>query len=736
VSEDRREAAVLAYLESREAEPDLGPEAFVAGRSDLPPGTLEAIRAALELERMFPSESQPIREIGPYRIRGEIGRGGMGIVYRAEKDGRDFALKLLPLAPILGPRMLERFRREAETLARLAHPCIVRVHDAGMHGEMPYLVMDLVDGQPLQRLNPSLPIDQAIRLAETLAETVAAAHRKGILHRDLKPQNVLVRDDGSPVLLDFGLSVIEELPTLTATGEVLGTPRYMAPEQAHGNAVDARTDVYALGLILFELATKRPAREETGRDAVLEAVRRGRVPRPRAIARSLSRDLEKVILMALARDPARRYPEAGMLAADLGRLRRGEPVAARPPGPAIRAIEAVRALPARRRAGPAPASAAGAEPSGAPTPAARREASVHLDRATTRWIDGDPSGARQEILRALQLDPVDPTARALAAHLSGDRRPAGETPCLRAAREALRLHDAGALAAAATRMGDCAGELSASIVAAVVGLGVAENGDPRAALDELAAAARLLPSSARIHRVLGGVCVRLDRLEEGANAFRRAVELAPEAAETWADLADVHLRRRDLDEGLRAIETAESLAGGANARILRIHATLEVQSGRPAEARRRLARLLEIDPGDAEARFQMACAFDTDHDLAGAEQWYRRVLEVDPRHVRALIGLAYLHSGASRGQCRRCDEAFAAHPEHLDWAKAEQYLLRSLDQDRGRSEAATFNIRDIALRLERRDAVIGLLERLTSDSGSDPAVLRLKDVLRRLRLTG
>jgi tetratricopeptide (TPR) repeat protein len=230
--------------------------------------------------------------------------------------------------------------------------------------------------------------------------------------------------------------------------------------------------------------------------------------------------------------------------------------------------------------------------------------------------------------------------------------------------------------------------------------------------------------------------VRVERFDDGVAAYRRAIDLAPGAAETWADLAEACLRLRDLDEGLRAIRTAESLTVTESTRILRIRATLETHSGRQADARRHLARLLEVDPDDIEARFEWAYSLDIDHDIVGAERGYQRVLESDPRHTRALIGLAHLHSGASRGQCRGCDEAFAAHPECFDLQKAERYLLQGLEEDRGRSEAVTHNVRDIALRLERRGAVIDLLERLTADSSHSPPVLRLKDVLRRLRLAG
>jgi tetratricopeptide (TPR) repeat protein/predicted Ser/Thr protein kinase len=733
------EQAVVEFLERREREPGLEPEAFARARGRSTDAELvAALHHALEIEDLFPAPSRLPEAIGPYAVIDEIGRGGMGVVYRVEKDGVRYALKLLPLAPVLGPRTLERFRREADALARLSHPLIVKIHDAGLHDEMPYLVLDLVEGRPLQRMAATLGIAEAALLVERLAETLEAAHRAGILHRDLKPQNVLVRADGAPVLLDFGLSVADESPTLTATGEIVGTPRYMAPEQLGNGRVDARTDVYALALVLYELVTGRPAHGDAKGSALLEAVRGGRVAAPRSVAARVPPALDRVLRTALATRPARRYPSAAAFAADLARFRRGEPVRGRPPGRVATALEHARARPAWAAAVAlavvSAALIAGLAWRAEPTPEQRRRAAAHADRATTLWLAADSLGARREAALALRLDRRDPTAAALNAHLARAARPPGGTRCARVAWEGLRRFEAGDATGAIADFAGCAAELRPGLVSAVVGLSAVRAGDARAALDELTNAARWLPASVRIHRGLAEVCRQLDRPEEARRALERALELDPGSAETWTDIAEIHLRRRDLDQAHAAAVRADSLSEVENARLLRVRGTIEVHSGRAAAGRELLARAVALDPGDVLARYQIAYSLDLDHDIAGAARAYRAVLEVDTSHAASLVCLANLHSGASRGQCKGCDAAFAAHPEQLDWAAAEAFLLRALEADRGAQEWICHSARDVALRLGRRDAVIATLERLTAARDGAPATLRLEEVLRRIRL--
>ena len=727
MSEGALEAAVLQYLERRDADPSLTPEAFARERPEGADALVRAIHAALDVERLFSSTAPAERRIGPYRLLGELGRGGMGVVHRAERGGREYALKVLPLAPLLGPRMRTRFEREATALARLSHPNIVTVRDSGVHEDVPYLVMDLVEGQPLHLMAASLDVARSIALMRTLACTVHAAHGQGVLHRDLKPQNVIVRPDGTPVLLDFGLSVLEEGSSLTMTGDLLGTPRYMAPEQLTGGTIGVRTDVHALGLILYELVTQRPAHDAAARDAVFDSVRRGRIVAPRTHVPDLPPVLEAVILKAVARDPAERYAEAGLLAEDLERVQGGQPTLARPPRLLHRLSAAARRLPARIRGAVAGAVSASADD--------RQRASALIDSAIRAWADGERTTAVARLTQASQLDRREPTASLLLAHLTGRALPDG-SPAAASAHEALRLLESGEFRRALDVLPAAEGSgVRASLHAAMAGLCAAEAGEPEMAFEELTTAARLLPGSVRIQRTLASVCQRLERFDDAVRAHTRALELSPDSADGWADLAEVHVQRRAIDEGLAAIHRAQALSPGEHPRMLRIHGTLEIHRGRQAEAQRLLARALDLDPDDVETLYRMAYSLDSDHDMAEAATLYVRVLERSPAHVNALICLANLHSGASCGQCRKCDEFYAAHPRHLDLMLAEGYLLRAIEADRGASDWATRTARTIAERLSDRSHVIALLERLTRNSPRTPAVLRLEGALHRLEMT-
>lgn len=643
------EAAVAGYLERREQEPTLSPVTYARACGHGDPALVSAIHAALRIERLLASSPTPDRSIGGYRVLGEIGRGGMGVVYRVERDGSEFALKLLPLAPLLGFRMLERFRRETVALTRIAHPHIVRIVDSGIDNELPYLVMDLIEGRPLNEVASELSLEQSLAIAETLARALHAAHSLGVLHRDLKPQNIMLRPDGEPILLDFGLSALDEGATLTGTGDMLGTPRYMAPEQVTGEPIDARTDVHALGLLLYELTTGHPAHAAQGRDALYASVRFGRIAPARALGSSLSADLESVIHAALAHRPADRYADALAMAEDLARVRRGEPVAARP------------------------------------LPEVAEGAIGILDDAVQVWLSGDAVTAAGQLAQAKLSHPDVSAIALLEAHL----------------------------ASAAQR--------------------TAPGGDSET-LEDLAVTARIVPGSAAVQRAMGHMCRRLGRLDEASRAFGRALALAPQDAATWTELAEVQLAQRALDEGLSSLDRAEALEPGEDARRLRLRGTFEVHRGDQAAAQRLLTRALALAPDDPEIRYRLAYSLDTDHEMASAATAYEGVLEVAPTHVHTLICLANLYSGASRGRCRRCDEFYAAHPEHLDAARAEHFLLRAIEVDRGADDWATRTARDIALQLEDRSGVIALLERLILGAERTPAVLRLEEALRRLQL--
>jgi tetratricopeptide (TPR) repeat protein len=292
----------------------------------------------------------PLPSVPGYALERELGRGGMGVVYLARqlRLNRPVALKMPPVG--LGVEEWLRFRIEAEAAARLQHSHIVQVHETGEQEGRPYLVMELVEGGSLAQKLAQAPLAArpAAELVEQLARAVHYAHERGVIHRDLKPANVLLAADGTPKVTDFGLArrlsqASGSVPRLsgvrTQTGAILGTPCYMAPEQAAGRGKEAgpATDVYALGAILYECLTGRPPfRGATALETTEQVLRDDPVP-PRKLQPGVPRDLETVCLKCLAKEPPRRYARAADLADDLRRHLEGKSVAARRASAAERA---------------------------------------------------------------------------------------------------------------------------------------------------------------------------------------------------------------------------------------------------------------------------------------------------------------------------------------------------------------------------------------------------------------
>jgi eukaryotic-like serine/threonine-protein kinase len=313
--------------------------------------------------------------LGDFRLLRMIGRGGMGVVYEAEQLslGRRVALKVLPFAAALDPKQLQRFQHEAQAAAHLQHPHIVPVHAVGCERGVHFYAMQLIEGRSLAEVirdlcevaglpDPGAPppgraepaaetrpadalttdharpdretFRRAARLGRQAALALEHAHQVGVVHRDIKPANLLVDTHDHLWVTDFGLAQFHGRAALTATGDVPGTLRYMSPEQVAGApaGVDHRTDVYSLGATLYELLTLIPAAAGTDRADLIRQIRDAEPVPPRRLRPQVPRDLETIVLKALAKDPPDRYPTAQALADDLGRFLDDRPVAATRPG--------------------------------------------------------------------------------------------------------------------------------------------------------------------------------------------------------------------------------------------------------------------------------------------------------------------------------------------------------------------------------------------------------------------
>jgi WD40 repeat protein len=290
-----------------------------------------------------PSDEPP--RVDGYDLLDELGRGGMGIVFKAHHLGlnRSVALKMVLAGPFLTPVARSRLRREARAVARLQHPNIVQVYDVGEQDGRPFFSMELVEGGTLARRfgGRACPPRESAHLVELLARAIHYAHANGVLHRDLKPGNVLLTEDGTPKVCDFGLAkdLVEPLEAMTQTGALIGTPAYMAPEQAvgRGEAIGPGVDVYSLGAILYELLAGRPPfQAATPFDTLVRVVHEEppslALPAGRGMRPTLPRDLATICLKCLEKSPSRRYATAGALADDLRRFLDGQPIVARPVG--------------------------------------------------------------------------------------------------------------------------------------------------------------------------------------------------------------------------------------------------------------------------------------------------------------------------------------------------------------------------------------------------------------------
>ncbi len=625
-----------------------------------------------------------------YEVLELLGRGGMGAVYRARRSGssRDVALKVLLAGEQAGEEDRARFRREAQVVGDLRHPGIVAVHDVGEDGGCPYYTMDLVAGPSLSRRirdEGPLPVREAMTLVRDLALALEHAHAHGIVHRDLKPANVLLVDGRRPVLTDFGIARRLGATRLTRTGAVLGTPAYMAPEQAEGDAgepapppdrgqghasplvstsrIGPHTDVYSLGAILYETLTAHVPFEGDTELAIVYMVLNREPIAPRVWRPDLPVEAELICLKAMDKEIPRRYATARDLAEDLDRWLRGEPVVARP---LSRGARAARFLRRRRREAMVGALGLG------------------LALAAAGWgLVASRQAAEERAARERQERVAEEERREAAA-----RKAAGDEAFQTGMRlySTRRYSEALARFEAAVRL-DPAFE-TAHLNRAQLLRELGRASEARAAYEETT---RVLPRSSTAWHQLGSLLHGEGKLAEAVDAFSHAIEIEPEHGMAFANRGFSRIGLGDLDRALEDLDRAIALDDRYAEAWLR-RGILWRERKEWDAARRDHDRALELEPGLAEHWYQRALLRVRCGEFAGALEDAARAEERGLRTADLFLVAAQAQHGL-----RRLEEAAAL-------------LARALERDPGHVGAlvqAGFVLNDLG----RPEKALPLLER-------------------------
>jgi len=643
------------------------------------------------------AEGNDLVEIGQYVIQGQIGRGGMGVVFRGLDRAlmRPVAIKMLRDVEMATDEDLRRFEREGRAIANLSHPGIVAVYAVGQHAGRPYIVMELVAGESLETVlkKQTLPPRRVAELIRHVALALDHAHEKGVIHRDVKPANVMIDEQGRPRLMDFGLArraTPDE--AMTKTGDVLGTPAYMAPEQARGDveAQGPRTDVYGLGGLLYRALSGRAPFEAPSIQLLSVKVLTEDPPALRKINPGIHVDLETITLRCLAKEPERRYGSAREVALELGRFLENEPIEARAPGAATRLLLYARrnkkltwalgalvlslgalaafvghslAREARRKRVQELVGAAHVERQTKQLQAALEHLNEALaldpqsrvawsDRASVREDLGDVRGGLDDLEHGLALDPDNAEiwrTRGRIRYAHGDPRGAiaDATRVLqRNPRDALAYEDR-----ARARMLD----------------------DPKGAIDDLTHLLELAPERGDSWALRGRIRRDQGDLDGAIQDFTKAVELSPKEADGWAGRAEARRAKGDL-AGYRedVMKLREINSGGGSS---------GVDTVRPGAPRRHgVGQQLS----ESDHHVQLGIDRFQAHDVAAARDEFMKALELDPKNVDALVNLGAIsyRQGAIAAARDAFDKALVVDPSNANaWAGRAAARLAEGDTD-------------------------------------------------------
>ena len=751
---ERVEDLIAEFVSGREDGVTIDLEQFIGRHPEVAAELRQALFALRSVEAAMPDRSLMPGRIGDWVVDGELGRGGMGRVLAAHRGDQRAAIKLLNAGALAGPRTLERLQREGETLVKFEHPQVVRVLEIGSTDGAPWIAMELVDGPSLaERIatarkssgsvpaelalsGDGAPAERAARLVAQLAHAVHAAHEAGLLHRDLKPANVLLRDDGSPVLIDFGLAADDSAATLTRSGDVLGTPNYMSPEQARGEPVDRRTDVRGLGAILIELLTLSPPFPIAEPLAVMERVRR----EPVRIHKSIRGDLRRVLARALAFTPSLRYPTAKALAHDLESIAMRRPVATGelPIRARLEDFTRLHRVGTRAVAGmfvTAIAIVAIVIASRMGNDEAARIQRVRELRAAIAdaWLREDQSAMKSSVVELAALEPTHPLVEAVPL-LTTTGDPSAPIADLVSGARALARDDGPAAVEALERAASIAPE--EPLVLVMLGRAAEKASRTERAAEVFSAAIHVMPRSTAARRALALLFRGGDRLAEAEATLVDATRIDAQSVDTWIALCDVRLRQRNGAAALDAIERGLAAASGAPSRaLLASHAAALDAVERWDEAHAVFRELLAARPGDLNMAYTYAYSLDRAHRMVEARALYAEISAKRPNSQTLHAAIAWLVSGASTHDCEQCRSYYAEHPELLDADEAERRALEALRCDRGRTMHILETLVKIVRHLDRRDALRDGMKAWLEDAhqkDDDDRILQLTKALRLL----